>query len=239
MKDSVTVYWANIPDDDLDWAIIFEEPVPLINELALNKNKNNLDNNLLRCPAVIDLIKNTFIIKNPLESYGSFIIEDGMVSREMHSKDNKWVVNRPPSFNNQLLAMYRHPIMFFCEEEIDIMMTEPYFSKAQHKSWGSIVPGMFNCGSWFRPIQIEFNIWENTKDLHLEQDEPLAYVKFMTNKKIVFKRFAMTDSLISQAKICSSAGRWEPKVPLVKRYKRFKNTKRNKFVIEEIKKNLL
>lgn len=239
MSDHVVVYWANIPDDDLDWAILFEEPSPLIQELVNNKNKNNPDNNLLRCPAVTDLFKNVFVIKNPLESSASFVIEDGMVSREMSSNDSRWVVNRPPSFTNQLLAMYRHPIIFFSETDIEIMMTDPYFSKAQHKSWGSIVPGIFSCSSWFRPIQIEFNVWDNTNNLYLEKDEPLAYIKFMTNKKVILKRFTMTEALISQAKICSSAGRWEPKISLAKRYQRFRATKRDKFVIQEIKNNLV
>jgi hypothetical protein len=49
----------------------------------------------------------------------------------------------------------------------------------------------------------------------------------------------MTNELIEQAKSCSSAGFWEPKVPLLKRYKRFKQSKMNKFVLDKIKENVV
>jgi hypothetical protein len=239
MSKDLVIYWSNVPDNDVDWSIIFEEPKSLLHELSLNKNKNNQENNLLRCPAVTDLCKNLFVIKNPLYTKASFIIKNNMVSNEMKSDDGKWLVNRPPSFNNQLLAMYIHPIIFFAEEDVEIMLTNPYFSNIQHSSWGAIVPGIFNCGSWFRPVQMEFNVWENIKEVELLENEHIAYIKFFTEKRVVLKRFTMNEDLMNQAKICSGAGKWEPKVPLIKRYLRFKNSKRDKFILSKIKENIV
>jgi hypothetical protein len=239
MADSVIVYWANIPDGQMDWSIIFEEPQSLIHELSLNKNKNNPDNNLLRCPAFIDVVKNLFVVKCPINSSASFIIEDGKVSAEMDGGNGKWVVNRPPSLNNQLLTSFSHPIVFFAEEDLDVMVSDPYFSKSSHKSWGSTVPGVYNCASWFRPIQIEFNVWPGITDVSLKEGEPLAYIKFFTDKNVIFKRFTMTQQLDDLAKTCSSAGWWEPRVPLAKRYARFKKSKRDKFALDIIKKSLV
>jgi len=239
MADSVTVYWGNVPDGDLDWSIMFEEPTSLIHELTLNRNKSNPDSNLLRCPAVTGLGKNLFVVKSPASTSASFIIEDGNVSSFMECDDGKWVVNRPPSLHDQLLAQYSHPIVFFAEEDLDMMVTDPYFSNAPHKSWGSVIPGIYNCGSWFRPVQMEFNVWPNIKTVSLEEGEHLAYVKFFTEKTVILKRFTMVKELVDQARTCSSAGRWEPKVPLAKRYSRFKKAKRDKFVLDLIKKNLV
>lgn len=240
MSNTVNVYWSNVPDGgSLDWSILFEEPVSLMHELSLNKNRNNPDDNLLRCPAVTDLGKNLFIIKSPINSSASFIIKDGNVSSEMEGKDNKWVVNRPPSLNNNLLASFSHPIVFFSEEDLDMMVSDPYFSNAQHKSWGSMVPGIYNCGSWFRPVHMEFNVWPGAKEVSLKEGEPIAYVKFFTEKNVVLKRFSMNKELESLANSCSSAGWWESKVPLSKRYSRFKNSQRDKFAIKNIKENLV
>jgi hypothetical protein len=239
MSKTLNVYWSSINDANEDWSILFDEPTSLISELSLNKNKNNPDNNLLRCPAVTDLGKNLFVIKAPLTTSASFIIEDGRVSNKMDTNDSKWIVNRAPSLHNQLLTMYSHPIILFAEEDVDVMLSDPYFSNAPHKTWGSIVPGIFNCGAWFRPLQIEFNVWEGITDVSLVEGEHLGYIKFFTDKKVVLKRFSMTEELKGQARVCSSAGNWEPKVPLSKRYDRFKRTKRDKFVLDNIKKNLL
>jgi hypothetical protein len=239
MFNSVTVYWANVVGENGDWSIIFEEPKSLIHELSTNKNKNNADDNFLRCPAITDLAKNLFVIKSPINSSASFIIKNEKVSKQMNGGSGQWLVNRPPSLNNQLLACFSNQIIFFAEEPMDMMLSDPYFSNAHHKSWGSIVPGIYNCGSWFRPINLEFNVWSGITDVSLKENEPIAYIKFFTNKNVVFKRFTMTEDLLSTAKICSSAGWWEPKIPLIKRYSRFKNSKRDKFIISKIKENIL
>lgn len=239
MSNTINVYWSHVQNTELDLSIIYEEPTSLIHELTLNRNNNNKDDNLLRCPAVTDLGKNLFVIKNPIKSSASFVIENGQVSSKMESRDNRWGVNRAPSLNNQLLASYDYSIIFFAEENIDVMVTAPYFSQAKHSSWGSIVPGIYNCGAWFRPVNMEFNVWPGITRVSLDEGEPMAYAKFFTEKTVVLKRFVMIPELLTQAKSCSSAGYWEPRVPLLKRYQRFRNSKRDKFVLEKIKDNLL
>jgi hypothetical protein len=239
MSNKINVYWSHVRNSELDLSILYEEPSSLIHELSLNKNKNNPDDNLLRCPAVTDLAKNLFVVKNPVETSASFVIEDGSVSSKMDSKKGGWFVNRSPSLENQLLAAYDYSLIFFAEEEVEMMVTSPYFSQTPHRSWGAIVPGMFNIGSWFRPFNIEFNVWPGITNIYLEEGEPIAYIKFFTDKNVVFKRFTMNDELMMQAKTCSSAGFWEPRVPLLKRYQRFKNSKRKDFVLNKIKNNLL
>jgi len=239
MSNVLTVYWSGIRNSELDLSLFYEEPTSLMHELSLNKNKNNLDDNFLRCPAVVDLNKNLFVVKNPVKTSASFVIEGDNVSSKMESKGAGWFVNRPPSLRNQLLAGYDYSLIFFAEEEVEVMTTSPYFSQTPHRSWGAIVPGVFNIGSWFRPINMEFNVWEGIKNVSLEEGEHMAYIKFFTEKNVVFQRFSMTEELYSQAKTCSASGSWEPKVPLVKRYQRFRNSKRNKFIIDKIKQNLL
>ena len=239
MSSTIDVYWSNVPNTELDMSIAYEDPRPLMHELTLNRNNSNKDDNLLRCPAVTDLGKNLFVIKNPLQSSASFIIENGKVSSAMESRDRRWSVNRPPSLNNQLLAAYDYSIIFFAEEDIDVMITAPYFSHTPHSSWGAVVPGVYNCGAWFRPINMEFNVWPGITEVSLQENEPMAYAKFFTEKNVVLKRFSITPELMAQAKSCSSAGFWEPRVPLLKRYERFRNSKRNKFVLDKIKQNIL
>ena len=48
MSDSITVYWANVPDGESDWSITFEEPISFMREVSINKNRNNPDDNFLR-----------------------------------------------------------------------------------------------------------------------------------------------------------------------------------------------
>jgi len=239
MSKYLKVYWANMVSSDIDLSITYQEPSSLIHELTLNRNNSNKRNNLLRCPAFTDLSKNLFVIKNPIKTAASFIIEDGKVSNQMNGQNGRWFVNRAPSLNNQLLAAYDYSIILYAEENVDVMTSAPYFSQNKHSSWGSIVPGIYNCGSWFRPINMEFNVWPNITRVSLEEGEPIAYLKFFTEKNVIFQRFTMTPELNDQAKTCSSVGFWEPRMPLAKRYERFLKSKRDKFVLSKIKENLL
>lgn len=239
MSKNLKVYWSSIANGEIDFSMLYEEPSSLMHELTLQRNNSNKDDNFLRCPAVTDLGKNLFVLKNPLKSTASFIIEDGKVFNKMESKDNRWSVNRPPNLNNQLLAAYDYSLILFAEESVDVMMTAPYFSRVPHNSWGTIIPGVYDCGSWFRPINMEFNVWPGVTEVSLEEGEPMAYLKFFTEKNVTFQRFTMSPELSKQAISCGSSGSWEPKVPLAKRYERFRRSKRNQFVLNQIKKNLV
>ena len=105
--------------------------------------------------------------------------------------------------------------------------------------YASIVPGKLNISRWFRPVMCEFNLWNKGRELVLKEGEPLAYINFQTNESVELVRFSMTDRLKAYALGGADAPKWEPFVPLAKRYKRFMQTRTNRLVLNEIQKNLV
>lgn len=240
MKKSSVVYWASddglTNNQDMDWSILFREPESLLEKLYKNNEKTN-DNNFFQCPAVKKSIKNTFVFNNPIQSYYK-IQKDGSVISNSKNSIYSSIVHQPTIKNNTLFS-YNLSFYFFSEEDINIRFTSPFFSQANHMRYGSLVPGSFNISSWFRSINLEFNLWEGVDEFNIEEDEPIAYFNFDSENKVILKRFKMNESLTKIAKTCSNGSYWETRVSLLKRYKRFKDTKTNLFILKEIKENII
>ena len=86
---------------------------------------------------------------------------------------------------------------------------------------------------------MEFNLWDNIDEFKLKKDEDIAYVHFDSEHEIRLKRFDFTERLHRITKTCSKAGIWEKFIPLVDRYKRFKEAKFKKIILKEIKQNII
>lgn len=237
----INVYYA-CPDnlqETSDWSLLYKEPISL--NYLLNKNikkdrEKNLNNRaFLSCTAYQNLTKNTYVIENPIKSSYSFDSEIISTSKNSFFAQYK----REPQLNNQILFEYNYPIIFFAEESLEVQFTAPYFLHAPHLQYGSVTPAQYNIGSWFRPIQIEINLWENVKEFKILKDEPLAFVNFLTEKNINFKMFNMTHDLAKIMNVCSTSSVWETNIPLTKRYKRFHESKMIKKTISLIKQNII
>jgi|TARA_R100001244_G_scaffold128101_1_gene98958 hypothetical protein len=231
------VYWApHLPDDEFNWNILYETPKSLSSFLSHNINKNiKNENNIFLCPAVRDLADNTFIVTNPLLSEFKFDESKNIkIISKTHLKSRLF---RDPIFKGTKLLEYGLPFIFFCPETLEMTLTSPYFSNSPHIKYGSVIPGKFNIAKWFRPINLEYNVWKGDY-IKFEEKEHLVYINFNTDKQVVLKRFNPTPELVKLSRACSGSTFWEKKVPLLKRYNRFINSESDKIILKLIKQNL-
>jgi hypothetical protein len=236
-QDELIVYWAPdfLHDQPMDWNYVYNDPKNVI----LSLKEKVQDPGVLLCPSVKDVLKNTFYLSSTLGvdcKYDS--TSNTFVKRNEFSLGIDQL--RDPSFRSSLNVTIGLSWIFFCEEPILMEVTPPYFSQATHLQYGSIVPGSFDIGSWFRPINAEFILNFDVKDLKVIENEPIAYVKFKTDKKIKFKRFYMNEDLKKIERSCANSRDIFGKLmPLSSRYNLFRSTKTNKKVLHHINKNLL
>jgi hypothetical protein len=239
MTDITTIYWAPCfsNKENMDWNILYYNPENIMDRLNKEKNMLKEDSSIFQCPSVTSLLKNTFALKNSLES--SFSIVDNEVMSLSKTKVGGEII-REGSLKNQILFNYNLKWIFFAEsDDMNMRLTSPFFSQTQHLKYGSIVPGQINIGMWFRTINLEYNLWPGIKTFKVEENEDLAYVSFDSQKKINLVRFEMNDKLKSYSNSTSNASSWEPKVPLLKRYQRFKDTNMKELILKEIKNNIV
>lgn len=239
MKEKI-IYWSgdqyieNISINS-NWDILYTEPVLLYSELIKNKNKNGKVRSFFECPGFKNLATKTFVFKNPIES--SYKIENSKIKPLGIRPSIDAEIVRDESITNNLMFRYILPITFFSEEKTVMTVTSPYMHRTPYLQYGAVVPGNYDISSWFRAFNVEINLWENINFFKIEENEPLLYLNFETDKKIKFVRFNNNEILARINATCSNAGTWEPRVPLVKRYNRFIDSKTKELVIREIKKN--
>lgn len=239
LKNNLVIYWAS--EDGLynnsssDWCLLSKPIVSLYSMLAENISVGNHET-FFKCPSVKNLMKQTFVIKSSMDSSYEFI--DNTITTKSRNGISVNIEHKESVKNNKLFVFFQ-PSYFFCEEDLEMTLTAPFFNKSPHLQYGAIVPGTINIGSWFRCINIEFNLWENINNFIVKENEPIAYIRFNTDKNIILKQFKMNEKLTRISRVCSTSSSWEKNVPLIKRYSRFKESKTNVFVLNEIKKQLL
>lgn len=237
------VYWSPISFDSIlsntyqDWSLLYYEPQNLFTELHSKQNELTSGSNFFSCPSFSNLLKNIFILKNPISSHFKFVDNNIITQSDnyIHS-----YIDKGKSIIDNTLFTYKLNWIFFTEEEsLDLSLTSPYFSNAKHLQYGAVTPGKIDIGKYFRHITLEYNLWEDIDEFKIEKEEPLAYVNFNTNKKVELVRFVMTDKLLRYASSVANFTDIEPKIPLYKRYERFKRTSMKSLVMKEILDNVV
>lgn len=205
-----------------DWDILYETPGSLFNNHISKRPASNGKNNAFYCPAVKNLSKRTFVIKNPLRSKFNYDLQTGKIEAEHLSMDG--VLDFERAFANHWTMQYNVKWIFFCAEDIEMTVTPPYFHFSNIANNAMLVPGVMNINSWFRNLHPEYILNPDCTSLELKEDDPLMYVSFNTDRPVKLKKFSMTPELRKIENACTSSVRWEPFVPIEKRYKRFKQS---------------
>lgn len=265
----IVVYWA-VYAKEYDWALqrlLVSNPTPLAKD-AMGMNifeKVEGDNTpprskvLLKCPAHVDTKTNIVMPSWPFSGHFEFD-DEGQIIGQPENLNFVWVgnphyteqqkkerntTNRPFEQNhpgaNRFSISFNQSLIYFCEEELIMEIMPPYLHNAETSSYGNVITGEFDISKWFRPVWPEYLLWENVKKFSCKEGEPSMYIKFQTNKKIVFKEFRSTNIIHSIAQACISLssvirGRNEG---LEGRYNRFVTRSLKSAVANEIKKNLL
>lgn len=242
-KDELIVYWApswgKPEEEDIDWNYLYNEPRSLLQDLKGQMNKNSKANNFLVCPAFRDLFKNTFVLSSTLG--GDFEYDE--IKNDFTPRREKYVggrLMREPTVIARPHLRLSLGWAIFAEEPLIMEVTPPYFSSAKHMKYGVVAPGSFDCGNWFRSVNPEVILNEGETEFVLENNEPLIYIRFLTDKKVKLKRFYMDKELHQIEKACAfSPSVFRSHIPLAEKYDLFRRTKTNKKLIKLIQKNLV
>jgi len=205
-KQETTIYWAatrgsNAETYDLNH--LYPEVRSLYEEIVPRKVslKDNL-NDFLRCPAFSDLAKNTFVHRAPVDTRATLDFDRKRASHIFDNQldKNKFQVRldfmREPTIEGHNLIQYNWPVVFFSEEDsMMATLTAPYFERTTSSQYGVVVPGRFDIGKWFRPMNMEFQLWEGVSEIRVAAGEALCYLHFDTDKKITLRRFIMNREL--------------------------------------------
>jgi len=225
-----------------DWNMLYDEPKNLYLELVRKKKEKSVGReSFFNCPAVTDRLKSSFIFRNNLDSHVTYDASDPLSPEVIESSGLGAQFVRGTNMAGGASINFSMAWLFFCEESVEAMTNVPAFHEPSDFSQkGFISPGKFDISKWFRPIMFEAQFWNPVDSVNILSGDPLFYIEFLTDRPVELKRFKMTQQLNKYSHFCSTTiKRFEPRLPLVDRYKRFLNTKTDRLVLKEIKENLV
>jgi hypothetical protein len=228
---SITVYWGSVEEE---W-LRSKKP-----ELVYKKFAQNLKNNISEvqmCPSVKDYMKNTFFIKS-IYDYSFYITEDKKVLSNMYNQkffDDHVVVR---DINEQIFSFSQTSVFFTEEKSLLMSAINPYMENNNITKKCITIPGSIDIGKWFRTTDFAFFLKKEYNDFSIKEEEIFQYIKFYTDKKIIFKQFKVNQKLREYLNDVNNAknSRILKSRKIEEYYNMFKNKKQ---IIKEIKNNLI
>jgi hypothetical protein len=245
-KEKIIVYWSpwSIPEKTDSMMLLDFKPISLMSEIQKRRAKNPktpLSNsfeggNYQSCSALHTFARNMFILKSPVSAEIE-LDENGTIIK--NSVISSWFIERISSVENSFSVDLDIGWLFFSEETLGMEITSPHMHKTTYQDYGFTAAAQMDISSWFRPVPVIFQLWENVKKIKIQENEPLLYIKFDTNKEIEFKRFVITPEIFNKSIACTSYKYNFRFQTLEKLYKIFHLNGLRDQVLKEIKENLI
>jgi hypothetical protein len=235
MNDKTLIVYASpacIPEKFPQQSLIGEIK-PLLGYLNSNKPIGSPGNYQV-CSALREFHSNTFYTTQPFSTSIKFD-KDGQVS----SPHLNWFDHRPKSFENSYSFNFDMGWVFFAEDPVKMYVTPPFMHKTTSSNDGFLASGAFDISKWFRPVNYTYNLFPGHNEMSLTEGDASAYYTFITDKKVIIKNFAMNQELFNTMTTCSSISSLHPFRKLSERYTKFKNGNLDKYVLKNIKQNLI
>jgi len=236
-----TVYWAvsNISNMSPLSKSLYEQPEPLSNVNTFTSFRaEQKHNNFRLCPAYLDHIHNTFRLKFPID-YDLVFDTQGVGSSHYDNDFFNYFVSMR-DFDSRYFG-FKVNLIFFAEEELTMSLMPPYLENTSLATDVVSLPGTFNIGKWFRPIDYACFLNPGRNKIEIKKGDAFNYVKFHTDDKVELVQFDYVEELENiQKDILRSKmilGSASPKLDYF--YKMFKNSRYKKKILNIIKHNIL
>ena len=244
-KNATTVYYAPCItplSEGADWSFLYPKPNILFSSLLDNKSDSAGNTSFFSCPAFSGFSKKTLEFYSPMNaSYAYDLTGDNKIFEPTSESfiATKYL-EREPALNTGHSIVFELRYIMFADEPLDVFFTSPHFSKPGYMNYGSVIPGKFDIGQWFRSYNFEVQLWSDKGEFKLTEGEPLFYAHLNTDRPVIFKTFTMTPELQMMGEACiSSTGVFGRGQSLLSRYKRFNGVGLKEKVLSEINKNLI
>lgn len=234
------VYWSTVYPMEVyaDYHMLYKEPRPLIADLVPERGADN-PHDFFACPAWHQHAKNTFVVPNALHANVA-IRPDGFTPLDDRSKVSAQLFSyMTPTRKKYRTIMFDHRMLFFSERPVTMSSYPAFMHRAEAQRKLCYVPASYDISRWLRPLQGQYEVYEDVQSVRIAEDDPLYYVKFETKEKIRLRRFTMTEELQGIAHGCVHMKLFKPQQSLDKVYEAFESSKLPGRTLKLIKENLL
>lgn len=198
MGGEIVVYWNNrlfnYEAIEPDYAIKdLHNRVMKIGDPDIHNTKS-----VLRCPVASLYMKNTFSVKSPIDYSVRWDKENSLVTTEHGDQDLFDQVIFVRDYKTGVISFNFGSNFFFTEEDslIAEYKSASYASNSLVNN-SSFIQGEVDIGRYFRSTDYCCFLNRPEESLEVKRGDSLHYVRFLTDKKIKFKKFNMTSDIKS------------------------------------------
>lgn len=221
MKKQITVKWT--PADSIAFGssklpgalMAFQEPQPLLQEVG----KAFSDKLFWRCPAVLDLCINTFVVRAPMDMTLSFAKQpDGSYSL-FAPETNQAIINTFFVFRPDGTLSLPPNLILYCDEPLMMEVLPPLLLTPQLDNM-TFIPATYDVGRWVRALEFAILPTDFTKPIVIERDAPLFCVRFLprNGESVRFERVPMSAELRELVETSVNVKVLTPRLSLQKLY---------------------
>lgn len=236
------VYWSNFPDNNLSVSELkYFDPVPLIQELDI------LDffGPASMCPAILDDLKKTFVIKAPIDfdlQFNQYYTET-ICNFDYSPEFIDYYIG--PFSTEKVFQLASPSYIFFTEDNTEITQLPAFYSSSSIYETCIGLSGTYNISSWLRPIKPAFKLLGSR--IKINRGDPLFYLRFNTSEKIKLQKFDSSELNTGKySQIIDAMAGYKfnkPKSNVIDKlsdlYLSFNKSKYKKIILKNIKENLL
>lgn len=241
MSKTLTVYWSYFTDLYLtpttntelaQYSPNYPIRKHMIDKYSKLNNKDDLKN-YFRCPASIAPLKNIFGIRSHMDYSFEKIGRTFSSSDDSLERFNDSFLQRESSLD---FITLKWRLLLFSKESVDVVMQPGYLEENDFNNNTILLPGQYNISKWLRPLEPTFIL--NSKKLKIKRGDILYYLKFNTNKKIIFKNFEFNNEIENLVRKSIDLKTYVPNLTLRKLYNLFTGRNFDRRVLKEINNNL-
>jgi hypothetical protein len=230
---TINIYWACL---EKEWQRA-TPPEPVLKRFLDNANSEGDVSTIKFCPAFRKELENLYGIGS-LYDYEFELANNGIQTALYDQSFFDWHV-LPRSLEDKFFS-FSQEFIFFTDHP-SLMMTgnlTPYMEDNNITERCIPVPGQFDIGKWFRPVEFSFFLKKDFNTFKINSGEIYQYVKFHTDEKINFVQFRYSEKLAEYMK--GTMGVRENKKKFITSLEYFYNKfKLKKHILKEIKENIL
>jgi hypothetical protein len=232
----INVNWAfNIGHTFRDESLLsnVEITTDIFTSLVKETNQNRKNVIFKRCPAHTNFLKNTYVLKSPIDIELEIVVSD--TTKDVYSK------NLPQHIFEQIIDFRflddnergesPFPILgidflnsFTVDQSLLLQVFPAFMHQNDFTQKCTVIPGEFDIHKWVRPVELVFECHQQRQTIQIKKGDALSYFKFCTDESVkIIKGSMPLDDIVA----CNEIVKSSPWKPLKDRYESYGQYKKS------------
>ena len=187
----------------------------------------------MRCPAVTDSFKNTWVFNSPMDLNIDVDVNEEYSNVYCDNVDQEFfdLMIDIRFLNKSEAGISPYPLIgidflntFMCDESLILQTLPAFLHYNDFTNKATTVPGEYDISKWVRPVELVFEVKNKHERISIKKGDALCYFRFLTEDTVKLQQSATP---WKEVVICNDIRNANLNRPLSERYKSYNDIKKN------------